>query len=82
MFALGCIAGEQEEVVDRDGAGAVHAFHVHDGVQGDEGDGQVGGVGGDAVLARAEDRMTAVDALQRGTAAPGTRLLQADSGSR
>ena len=62
------VAGEQEEVVDRDRPVAVRPGRLHDGVEGDERDRDVGRVGRDAVLARAEDGVPAVEAVERGAA--------------
>src|SRR5690606_11585289 len=66
------VAGEEEEVVDRNAALAGASLGVYHGIECDERHGQVGRMRGDAAFARAEDRVTAVDAVERGAA--GSRL--------
>src|SRR5262249_45256665 len=63
------------EPVERDAALAVGAGHVDRGIESHEGDREVAGIDGDAVVAAAEQRMTAVDALMRSAAAAGPALV-------
>ncbi len=62
-------ARQQEEVVDRVDPPAVRSLGVDPGVEGHQRDRDVRGVGGDAVLADAENGMAAVEAVQGRTAA-------------
>ncbi len=79
-LALGGRAGEEVEVGERDFARAVRAFDLDDGVEGGEGDAEVGRVGGDAVLAPAEDGVEAVLAAERVAAGTGIALVAGAGG--
>ena len=52
----GVVAGQQEEIVDRDLALA----EMNDRIEGDQRDGEIAGIGGDAGLAGAEHGVAAV----------------------
>ena len=67
------VARQQVEVVDRDRARAAGPDRLDDRVERHQRDGDVGGMRGDAVLARAEDRVTAVEPSERRAAASPAR---------
>src|SRR5678815_4751595 len=75
VLAVRRIAGKEEELVDRYRPRAVRSLDVHDGIERDESDGEVRWMRRDAVLARAEDRVPAVDPQQRGASAGGLALV-------
>ncbi len=79
-FAVGGIAGEEVEVGDGDIALALFAVDVDCGFEGDEGDGHVRGVRGDAVLAGAEDGEGAVGAGDCGAAGAGVAFVAREGG--
>ena len=57
--------------LDREFPTARSAFDLDHGIEGGQGDAEVGGVGGDALLGPAENGMKAVFALQRIAAGAG-----------
>ena len=67
-----CRAGQPVELGQRDVPRAARAFHLDRGVQRRERHCHVGRMGGDAVVARPQHCVAAVEPLQRG--APGARL--------
>jgi hypothetical protein len=70
------VAREAVELADRDPAGGlVDAEQLDLGLQGRHRDGHVRGMGGDAVLARAEDRVRPVDTADRRAAGTGVPLV-------
>ena len=69
MLAVRGVAWQEEKIVDGNGTLPFRSFSMHDGIESDEGDREVGGMGGDALLAGTQDRVAPVDALQRGAAA-------------
>ena len=73
-------AGEKMEVVKGDGALALWAFDVDGGVERGEGYVHVGGVGGDALIACAEDGVDAVEAFEGRAAAAGVALVAGGEG--
>ena len=75
VLRVGCIARQQEEVVDRQRAFTAWPEGLHDGVERHERDRDVRGMRGDAVLARAEDRVTSVEPVECRTARPGFSLV-------
>src|SRR5690606_5076043 len=69
-------AGQAMKIVDRDAASsAVGAENLDLRVERRQRNGHVGRKGRDAVLARAEDRVDAVDAADRGTTGPRLALV-------
>ena len=75
------IARQPVEVGQRQGAcRSIGRAQLHRGVQDDQRDGQVGGMAGDAVIARPEDREHAVLALDRGAAGAGSPLVAGETG--
>ena len=70
VFHVRCVAGQQKEVVERD----LPFAEMHDGVEGDERQREIARIGGNAGVARAENRMVAGDAADGGAAAAGSRV--------
>ena len=66
---------EPVEVLDRDAALALRPFNLDGGFERGEGDVLVGGVGGDAIFAGAENREHAVVAVDGRTAGAGVALV-------
>src|SRR6266849_5908982 len=69
------IARQTMEIGKRDAALAALAGRQHARLEGGERDAHVRGVGGDAMLARPQDRVHAVDAVDRRTTAPRLALV-------
>src|SRR5438270_6022859 len=74
------VPGEAVEVGDGDGAVAFGALDMDGGVEGGEGYVHVGGIGGDALLACAEDSVDTVEAFDGGTSAAGCALVACGEG--
>ena len=73
--AIGRVAGQPEEVVDRDGAAVVASAHHHRRVHRSEGHGHVRRVVGDARVGSTEDRQVAVVAVAARAARPRRTLV-------
>ena len=65
MLNLRCVAGDEVEVVDRNGPFPVGSGRVYDGVEGHERNCDVGGMRRDAALTDAEHGVAAIQALER-----------------
>ena len=75
VFPLRRVAGDQEELADGNVALALRALDVNGRFESGEGDVHVGGVGGDAVFAGAQDGEGAVVAFDGGAAGAGLALI-------
>src|SRR5438105_4094035 len=69
MLTVWGVAWQEEEIVDGNGTLPFRSFSMHDGIESDEGDSDVGGMGGNTLLAGTQDRVAPVNAFQRGAAA-------------
>jgi hypothetical protein len=72
---LRLVARQPVEVRERDRPVALRPAHLHGGLQGGQRDAHVGGMGGDAVLARPEDRVDAGHPADRRAAGAGLALV-------
>ncbi len=72
---MGRVTRQAEEFLHQEGALAVWTSHPHRGIQRDQGDGNVGGVSGDAVIARPKDGMPGVETIDRRAARPGIAFV-------
>jgi hypothetical protein len=80
MYQVWRVAGRDVEVCQRGGPLAATAIDMDDRVESNEGDGQIRGVGRDAVLARAQDGVHAMESLQGATAGAGFTLVACAGG--
>src|SRR5690606_10496989 len=78
--ALGLVAGQAVQLRDRYPRLAPRAEHDHGGVQGGQRYGHVGGVGGDARVGGAEDRVVAGGSAERRAAAARGALVAGGGG--
>src|SRR6266851_2730990 len=79
-LAMGSRAGEEIEVMDGDAALTLGSLDLNRGLKRGEGNVLVGGVGGDAVLAGAEDGERAIVTADRRASTPGFTLVTGVSG--
>ena len=78
MFQMGGVTRQPEELFDREAPPTGGTLDMECGIHRDQGNGNVRWVGGRAVLACPENRMSCVETFLGSTAGPGLALVTAN----